>query len=248
MDDKNGTEEAVGIEAVHVVAAGSASMQDDGTVHVPVERLTARRTQGGAIATRAPKLTQSMKRTAKYKRDIAEQHAIRYRKEFKVRKPRTWGECEAAGLGQKGAPCPFLSCKYNLLVDVSPAGGLVIRTAPGFGAAGASTEAGVLPASIDCIEDVDLPEDRCTCALAAVAAEPTLEDVGEMMNLTRERVRQIESRAIAKATTLPGMKPAEREKLVAQIKDGIEEPPRKPGTPWVQVSPVRIAPRARPLY
>jgi hypothetical protein len=91
-------------------------------------------------------------------------------------KPATYGECEARGLGTV-ARCPYVSCKYHLALEVSPQAGS-IRT--------------IFP-------DRDPDAVPATCALGVAArGEHTLEQVGAIMNITRERVRQLEDRALAK--------------------------------------------------
>lgn len=86
-----------------------------------------------------------------------------------VVRPRTRGDCKD---GYR--PCPFVSCRYHLYLDVQPETGSVKINFPG-------------------LEPDQLSQ---TCALdVADAGGATLEEVGRLMNLTRERVRQIESRA-----------------------------------------------------
>jgi hypothetical protein len=90
-------------------------------------------------------------------------------------RPRTWGECQARGLGLPDAPCPYVSCARNLYLDVHPRTGSIKLNFP-------DREPG------------DLAE---TCVLRVADRDgSTLEEVGVMMNLTRERVRQLESRAL----------------------------------------------------
>ena len=82
-------------------------------------------------------------------------------------RPRTRGDC-VDGL----RPCPW-GCRHSLLIDVTPSGSIKINS-----------------------PDLELEEMKDTCALdVADRGEQTLETIGELMNLTRERVRQIESRA-----------------------------------------------------
>lgn len=88
--------------------------------------------------------------------------------------PVTRGDCENVA-----RPCPHISCKHHLYIDVSPATGALKYNFPD-------------------IEPDDLPSDG-SCALdCADLGGMTLERVAEVMNLTRERVRQIESAALAK--------------------------------------------------
>jgi len=86
-------------------------------------------------------------------------------------RPRTRGECVEAS-----RPCPFVSCRYHLYLDVTPAGGLKLN--------------------YPLAEPWDLAE---TCVLdVADRGAATLEDVGASLNITRERVRQIEDAAVLK--------------------------------------------------
>jgi hypothetical protein len=92
--------------------------------------------------------------------------------ELDASRPKTRGDCVD---GQR--PCPYVSCKYNLYVDVNPRTGSVKMNFP----------------------DKELWELSETCALdVADRAGITLEEVGVIMNLTRERVRQLEMRGLAK--------------------------------------------------
>jgi hypothetical protein len=94
-------------------------------------------------------------------------------------KPRTRAECVD---GQR--PCPFVSCKYHLYIDVSPRTGAIKLNFPD-------------------LEVWELPE---SCALdVADRGGTTLEDVGAIMNLTRERIRQVEVKALAKLEALKDM-------------------------------------------
>lgn len=81
-------------------------------------------------------------------------------------------------------PCPFVSCKYHLYIDVSPRTGAIKLNFPD-------------------LEVWDLGE---SCALdVADRGGTTLEDVGAIMNLTRERIRQVEVKALAKLEALRDM-------------------------------------------
>jgi hypothetical protein len=94
-------------------------------------------------------------------------------------KPRTRAEC-----AEGPRPCPFVSCKHHLFIDVSPRTGAIKLNFPD-------------------LEVWDLGE---SCALdVADRGGTTLEDVGAIMNLTRERIRQVEVKALAKLEALSDM-------------------------------------------
>jgi hypothetical protein len=96
-------------------------------------------------------------------------------------KPRTRAECR-----DMDRPCPFVSCKYHLYIDVHPVRGSIKLNFP----------------------DVDVWEMTETCALdVADRGGITLEEVGEIMNLTRERVRQVETAGLS---TLESLREIER--------------------------------------
>jgi hypothetical protein len=88
------------------------------------------------------------------------------------RKPRTRAECQSTE-----RPCPFVSCKYHLYLDVNP-------------------NTGSIKVNFPHLEIWEMPE---TCALdIADRGGTTLEEVGEIVNLTRERIRQVEALGLAK--------------------------------------------------
>jgi len=92
--------------------------------------------------------------------------------EMEASRPKSRADC---GTGPR--PCPYVSCKYNLYVDVNPRTGSVKMNFP----------------------DKELWELADTCALdVADRGGITLEEVGVIMNLTRERVRQLETRGLVK--------------------------------------------------
>lgn len=94
-------------------------------------------------------------------------------------KPQTRADCKGGP-----RPCPYISCKHHLYVDVSPRTGAIKLNFPD-------------------LEVWDLKE---SCALdIADHGGTTLEDVGAIMNLTRERIRQVEVKALAKLEALSDM-------------------------------------------
>ncbi len=87
-------------------------------------------------------------------------------------RPRTRSDC--AG-GQR--PCPWVSCKHHLYLDVNQETGSIKLNFP----------------------DLDIAEMKDTCSLdVADRGGITLEEVGEILNLTRERIRQVEVRGLVK--------------------------------------------------
>lgn len=94
-------------------------------------------------------------------------------------KPRSRSECK-----DMERPCPFVSCKYHLYIDVHPVRGSIKLNFP----------------------DLEIWEMTETCALdVADRGGITLEEVGEIMNLTRERVRQVETAGLARLQAYQGV-------------------------------------------
>jgi hypothetical protein len=85
-------------------------------------------------------------------------------------RPATRGDCQGGA-----RPCRYVACKYHLQHDVNPSTGSI---------------------------KVNFPEIKAmteTCALdVADRGGALLDEVGQVMNLTRERVRQIEESALRK--------------------------------------------------
>jgi hypothetical protein len=99
--------------------------------------------------------------------------------EHDYEKPTTRSEC-VEGI----RPCPFVSCKHHLYLDVSSRTGAIKLNFP----------------------DLEVWEMNETCALdIADRGGTTLEEVGAIMNLTRERIRQVEVKALAKLDALQDM-------------------------------------------
>jgi len=103
-------------------------------------------------------------------------------------RPQSRGECT-----DMERPCPFVSCKYHLYIDVHPVRGSIKINFP----------------------DLEVWEMTDTCALdIADRGGITLEEVGEIMNLTRERVRQVETQGLSKL---------ERLSEVDQLRDYVDD-------------------------
>jgi hypothetical protein len=90
-------------------------------------------------------------------------------------RPRTRGECVDGP-----RPCPFIACEHHLYLDVSARTGAIKLNFPD-------------------IEPEGLDQMTETCALDVADWQgATLDAVGDIMNLTRERIRQVEVNALAK--------------------------------------------------
>ena len=74
-------------------------------------------------------------------------------------------------------PCPWISCKHHLYLDVNPETGSIKINYP----------------------DREPWELEHSCALdVADSGSKTLDEIGEITNLTRERIRQVEMRGLIK--------------------------------------------------
>ena len=92
-----------------------------------------------------------------------------------VPRPTTRAECK-----EEMRPCPWVACKHHLYLDINPMTGSIKINFP----------------------DREPWEIEHTCALdVAEAGALTLEQVGAITNLTRERVRQVEVIGLAKLAT-----------------------------------------------
>ncbi len=91
-------------------------------------------------------------------------------REIEAQRPRSRADC-----ANGARPCMFISCKHHLYLDVNPSTGSIKLNFP----------------------DKEVWELGETCALdVADRGGITLEEVGTIMNLTRERIRQVETRGL----------------------------------------------------
>lgn len=113
----------------------------------------------------------SQRELARGRRDLVELDAAR---------PQTRAQCENGP-----RPCPHVSCRHHLYLDVSPQTGAIKLNFP----------------------DLEVWEMEVSCALdVADDGGVTLEDVGSIMNLTRERIRQMEIKALSRLASVRDMK------------------------------------------
>jgi hypothetical protein len=168
IDEDVGTEGEVELETEGQLALAPAETQND---EAPVTREQRRSRRKREIRAR----TISVKRMTKRELEIGR---LLY-PEHDYEKPRMRSECVDGA-----RPCPFVSCKHHLYLDVSARTGAIKLNFP----------------------DLEVWEMTETCALdIADRGGTTLEEVGAIMNLTRERIRQVEVKALAKLDALQDM-------------------------------------------
>ena len=143
-----------------------------------------------------------------------------------VDKPENRGHCQSMP-----RPCPFVSCTHHLYLDVNP-------------------ESGAIKLNFPHLEVWEMKE---TCALdVADKGGITLEEVGEILNLTRERIRQVEVRGLAKmreqtadafdAPARPTPKPAPKSNVIPIRPPSLQVVPTLPAKPEAVVSMAIAAP------
>jgi len=143
-----------------------------------------------------------------------------YERVANYRRPATRGDCsvcatcqewrdsgrnrpkEPLACGHKGdeaiwhsRPCPFVGCRHHLLIDVTGRGSLKLN-----------------------FPDRDWDEIPQTCSVdVAEEGEHTLEQIGDFMNVTRERARQLEARGIATSRRSPHLDLKSKEEKAAAL-------------------------------
>ena len=168
--DEDTRDEIKGLALAHDGAEGDASV-DGG--ELPVTRKIRQKRR-----TRARPKTIAPKRLTK--------EELRFRELLPIledpERPRMRGECQGVE-----RPCPYVSCKHHLYLDVNPETGSIKLNFP----------------------DLEVWEMKDTCSLdVADRSGITLEEVGEILNLTRERIRQVEVRGLLKLKMVgPGEEP-----------------------------------------
>ena len=137
-------------------------------------------TEGGEVPEISRKIRRRRRRTRPRSKTIAmkrltreelRQGALMY-PPVDIARPETRAECR-----EEMRPCPWVACKHHLYLDINPETGSIKINFP----------------------DLEPWELKHTCALdVAERGGITLEEVGEIMNLTRERIRQVEVRGLLK--------------------------------------------------
>lgn len=91
-------------------------------------------------------------------------------------RPKVRGDCIAGP-----RPCPWVGCRYHLYLDVNPENGSIKFNFP----------------------HIDPMELEVSCSLDVTDEEgTTLDEVGAYMNLSRERIRQVEVQTVKKMKPL----------------------------------------------
>jgi len=124
--------------------------------------------RGRARATRSRSIR--LLRVTRHEAMQAVERALELEAEFD--RPKTRVECAEAP-----RPCPHVSCRHHLYLDVNPHTGTIKLNFP----------------------DLEVWELGVSCALdVADMGGAAIEQVSELLNVTRERIRQIETHALAK--------------------------------------------------
>jgi hypothetical protein len=96
--------------------------------------------------------------------------------EAELERPKTRREC-----ADGPRPCPHVSCRHHLYLDVNPHTGTIKLNFP----------------------DLEVWELGVSCALdVADLGGTAIEAVGDLLNVTRERIRQIETQALSKLASV----------------------------------------------
>ncbi len=153
------------------------ALEDDDEGESDTEELTA---EGGELPEVSRKIRRRRRRTRPRSKTIAmkrltreelRQGALMY-PPVDIPRPTSREECRG-----EQRPCPWVACKHHLYLDINPETGSIKINFP----------------------DLEPWELKHTCALdVAERGGITLEEVGEIMNLTRERIRQVEVRGLLK--------------------------------------------------
>jgi hypothetical protein len=167
---------SIGSEDELIEEEGSGELLTDGALALAPEPQLTREQRRSRRKRDVRARTISVKRLSKAE---LERGRLLYPEDTATMRPKTRAECLDGP-----RPCPFVSCAHHLYLDVSPRTGAIKLNFP----------------------DLEVTEMTETCALdVADRGGTTLEEVGAIMNLTRERIRQVEVKGLAKLQALEDM-------------------------------------------
>jgi hypothetical protein len=155
-----------------------ADDRDDEVDELPTTEVTAEAQDPEAVPEVSRKIRRRRRRTRPRSKTIAmkrltreelRQGALMY-PPVDIPRPTTRAECR-----EEMRPCPWVACKHHLYLDINPETGSIKINFP----------------------DREPWELEHTCSLdVAEEGSLTLEEIGDITNLTRERVRQVEVRGL----------------------------------------------------
>jgi Sigma-70, region 4 len=170
-DDQEAFEDTAAVEAAFDLAASEVEVESEAEAELDGKKrppAVSRKVRRRSRRTRPRSRTIAMKRLTREELRLG----ALLNPPVDVPRPMTRSEC-----ANEIRPCPWVACKHHLYLDVNPETGSIKINFP----------------------DLEPWEMRETCALdVADRAGITLEEVGEIMNLTRERIRQVEVRGLLK--------------------------------------------------
>jgi hypothetical protein len=135
-----------------------------------LDALKARENRAHRARSRSIRVLRVTRREAR----AAVERALELEAEFE--RPKTRSEC-----ADGPRPCPHVSCRHHLYLDVNPHTGTIKLNFP----------------------DLEVWELGVSCALdVADLGGTAIETVGGFLNVTRERIRQIETQALSKLSSL----------------------------------------------
>ena len=153
-----------------IVLFAAAPVDPTGSIAVAVAGAdTARKVRRRTKRDRPRSKTIAMKRVTRAELQLG---ALMYPPVEDLDRPRTRAQCM-----EEARPCPWVSCKHHLYLDINPETGSIKINFP----------------------DLEPWEMKHTCSLdVAENGALTLEEIGLITNLTRERIRQVEVRGLLK--------------------------------------------------
>lgn len=166
MTDDSGQSVMVRAEAVARYVDGTSQAETDPAVDVPVIS----RKVAPRVRTKRSRPRSKTIALKRLTRAELRRGALEHPPVEGVERPLTRSECRDAP-----RPCPWVACKHHLYLDINPRTGSIKLNFP----------------------DLEPWELEHTCALdVAENGALTLEEIGLITNLTRERVRQVEVRGL----------------------------------------------------